>query len=250
MPDSYDPSVPTPLVITIHGFAQWPAHQEGLSRWNDLADRDGFLVVYPSGTRFPLRWRANGDVDAGQDITFLADLIDSLSREYTIDPARIYVNGLSNGAGMSFVLSCTLSERIAAIGLVGGAYLCPWEECAPERPVPAIVFHGTDDPVVPYAGGASGPFAIPFPAISEWVATLAAHNGCEEDPDVIPPTGDVGGVRYRGCAADVLYYTVDGGGHTWPGGGYLPRWLAGHTNRDIDATAMMWEFFQKHPLHE
>src|SRR5512138_2462230 len=57
VPKSYDPSRPAPLVITIHGFAQWPAHQMNLSRWNELAEEYGFLVVYPAGTRFPKRWR-------------------------------------------------------------------------------------------------------------------------------------------------------------------------------------------------
>lgn len=249
VPDSYDPAVPAPLVITIHGLVQWPAHQEGLSGWNELADREGFLVVYPAGTGFPLRWRANGP-DAEPDIAFLTDLIDTLSAEYAIDPARIYANGLSNGAGMSFVLGCALSERIAALGLVGGAYTCPWEACDPERPVPAIVFHGTDDPVVPFAGGRSGPLDAPFPVIDEWVDEMARHNGCDPDPETLPASGVVRGVRYSDCAADVVYYTVEGGGHTWPGGGYLPYWLAGHITQDIDATEEMWRFFQEHPLPE
>jgi polyhydroxybutyrate depolymerase len=46
----------------------------------------------------------------------------------------------------------------------------------------------------------------------------------------------------------VYFYTIHGGGHSWPGGGSLPRIIAGTTNRDIDATAIMWDFFQSHPL--
>ncbi len=60
VPDSYNPAKPTPLVITIHGFMQWPAHQARISRWNDLADEYGFIVVYPSGTGFPKHWRTYG----------------------------------------------------------------------------------------------------------------------------------------------------------------------------------------------
>lgn len=64
---------------------------------------------------------------------------------------------------MSFALSCKLSERVAAIGGVAGAYLLPWDECNPSRPVPSILFHGTADPIVPFTGCPSRSFDIPFP---------------------------------------------------------------------------------------
>ena len=50
VPDSYDRARPTPLVISLHAGATWPAHQMNLSRWNRLADEHGFIVVYPSGS--------------------------------------------------------------------------------------------------------------------------------------------------------------------------------------------------------
>ncbi len=216
-------------MISIHGFAEWPAHQQQISHWNELADEYGFLMVYPMGTSFPLHWRTNGDTDLMQDVTFISDLIDKLESEYNVDPARIYANGLSNGGGMSFALSCKLSKRIAAIGGVAEAYLLPWESCTPSLPVPTIIFHGNADPIVPFAGGPSSAFDIPFPPIDEWVQTLAEHNGCNQN-------------------AAVIYYTIDGGGHTWPGGDPLPEWITGANSDDIDATRLMWEFFQQHPL--
>jgi polyhydroxybutyrate depolymerase len=252
--DQYDASTPTPLVISIHGYADWPAHQMQLSRWNDLADQYGFLVVYPSGTNFPMRWRTQGEpgsaADPMREVTFIVDLIDRLASDYNIDPNRIYANGLSNGGGMSFVLACHLSERIAAVGLVSGAYLFPWESCRLSRPVPAIVFHGTDDPIVPYYGGPSRSFDIPFPSVPDWVDALASHNRCAGTPRDLQPMGDVRGLEYRDCGAEVLFYTVEGGGHTWPGGEPLPEWITGTTTYDIDATQMMWEFFQQHPMPE
>ena len=60
VPRTYDPSTPTPLVISLHGYSEWPAHQMQMTHWNDLAGQYGFIVVYPSGTRFPKRWRAAG----------------------------------------------------------------------------------------------------------------------------------------------------------------------------------------------
>jgi polyhydroxybutyrate depolymerase len=252
VPRTYDPSTPTPLVISIHGYSEWPAHQMHMTHWNDLARQYGFIVVYPSGTRFPKLWRTRPEPASGElpDVTFISDLIDKLESEYNLDPARLYANGLSNGGGMSFVLSCKLSERISAIGSVSGAYLFPWDEYHPSRPVPTIVFHGTADPIVPYLGGPSASFDLPFPAIPEWVASLARHNGCTGAPLEIPASGEVSGIQYTACTsnADVVFYTIAGGGHSWPGGNLMPEFIVGHTTHDMDATRVMWNFFQQHPL--
>lgn len=254
VPQSYDPSTPTPLVICIHGFAQWPAHQLHISGWQELADEQGFIVVCPMGTGFPLRWRAYGapgsESDPMIEVDFISALIDQLSAEYNIDPQRIYANGLSNGGGMSFALACMLSERIAAVGMVGGAYLLPWEQCKPARPVPAVVFHGTADEIVPYQGGSSGHFNKLFPAIPDFVDRLAEHNGCTGETVTLPANGEVSGIQYTGCAAEVIFYTVHGGGHSWPGGEPIPEWLVGPTTMDINATQVMWEFFERHPMGE
>jgi polyhydroxybutyrate depolymerase len=254
VPASYNPSTPTPLVISIHGFAQWPAHQMYTTRWDELADQYGFIVVHPSGTGLPKRWRtspqAGSRIDPLVDVIFISDLIDKLESEYNIDPQRIYANGLSNGGGMSVLLACELSERIAAIGTVAGAYTFPWSECRSTRPVPAIAFHGTADPIVPYEGGVVDDGRFTFPAIPDWAAGLAQHNGCTDEPTVAPASGAVSGIRYENCAqdAEVIFYTIAGGGHSWPGGNPLPEFIAGPTSQDIDATHTMWDFFQLHRL--
>ena len=254
VPPGYDPARPSPLVICIHGYAEWPAHQREISRWNALAEQHAFLVVYPSGTGFPRHWRTSAapgrDNDAQRDVNFISSLIDQLQEQYNLDPARIYANGLSNGGGMSFVLACKLAGRIAAIGSVAGAYLLPWEACQPSRPVPAILVHGTADPIVPYQGGPSGAFNIPFPAVPTWVEELARRNGCMDAPVPIRVSEAVSGLLYPGGTpnGEVVFYTIRGGGHTWPGSKPLPGWLAGPTSQEIDATQTMWEFFVRHPL--
>ncbi len=183
-----------------------------------------------------MRWRTGDDSEAAKDVTFISDLIDQLSAEYNIDPARIYANGISNGGGMSFLLSCRLSERIAAFGSVAGAYNTPWAACNPSRPVPAIFFHGTGDPIVPYQGGPAGPSGFNFPSIPAWVAEFSQRNGCDASPQDLPASGDVSGVQYKNCLADVVFYTILGGGHSWPGGGYLPKFIVGNTTQDVDAS--------------
>jgi polyhydroxybutyrate depolymerase len=254
VPKNYDPATPTPLVISIHGFAEWPAHQMQMTRWGHLADQYGFIVVCPSGSGFPKRWRTRGEPGNTQmpDVTFISDLIEKMESEYNIDPTRIFANGLSNGGGMSFFLSCKLSKRIAAIGTVAGAYSIPWSECHPSRPVPTIVFHGTADPIVPYLGSPSHDPTAPLPNIPDWVETLARRNGCSDAPIEIPASGEVSGIQYKECDrnADVIFYTITGGGHSWPGGEPMPEFIVGHTTQDIDATKVMWDFFQQHPLLE
>ena len=140
VPESYNPELLTPLMINIHGYAQWPANQMRVSQWNELADKHGFLVVYPSGTSFPLRWRVTDEPE--KEVAFFSDLISKLEQEYNIDPSRIYANGLSNGGGMTILLACRLSERIGAVGTVAGAFQSKCEDNSQHRPVPAIFFHG------------------------------------------------------------------------------------------------------------
>lgn len=252
VPETYNRSRPTPLVISLHGAGLWGRAQQDMSRWDAVADREGFIVVYPSAAQDlgPSVWEHDPREDIQKDVGFIADLIDTLQKTYNIDAARIYANGLSNGGGMSFALSCTLSDRIAAFGLVAAAHVTPWSWCTDQRPVPMIAFHGTADTATPYNGGGSWVAPRPFPDIRTWTANWARRNRCEAEPvdSVVAP--DVTRTEYQGCAhgAPVVLYTIVGGGHTWPGGGDLPEWALGPVNRTIDASAEMWAFFARHPL--
>jgi len=255
IPESYNPEQPTPLVISIHGFVQWPAHQQSMTGWNELADEFGFLAVYPKGTGFPLRWNTRpseenpGAMD--EELQFFSDLIDHLSNSYNIDPSRIYVNGMSNGGGMSDLLACEFSDRIAAIGGVAGAYVYPREGCHSSRPMPVIAFHGVDDQIVIYEGGASSrDEQFIFPGVAAWAAGWAKNNLCSTPPEISEITHEITRRYYTGCEADaeVILYSIKDAGHTWPGGEKLPVWIAGYTNQDINASALMWEFFSKYSL--
>jgi polyhydroxybutyrate depolymerase len=255
VPKSYDPARPTSLVISMHGAGMWPAAQRDVSQWNAVADQYGFLVVYPSGARRlgPRVWRTENDPEGRADVRFLADLIDRLTAGYNIDPRRIYADGLSNGGGMAFVLSCTLSDRIAAVGLVASAQLLPWSGCTDPRPVPMIAFHGTDDRFAPYLGGTSwvAPAAsVAFPAIPTFAASWARRNRCHAAPVESMVAPDVTRREYTGCSNDatVSLYTIHEGGHTWPGGDALPAWFAGRTSAGVNASREEWAFFQAHPL--
>jgi len=252
VPKSYDRTKPAPLVISFHGAGGWPAQQMALSGWNRLAERERFIAVYPSGVDTPGArvWRVDAGPGLAKDVRFVSDLIDKLRASYNIDPARIYVNGMSNGGGMSFVLSCTLSDRIAAVGMVAAAQTLPWSWCTDARPVPMIVFHGTADPMVPYDGGSTWVAPRSFPAVGKWAANWARRNHCAPQPIESSPAPNIVRREYAPCAGDaaVVFYTIRGGGHTWPGGEPMPEWFVGPTSRSVDASARMWEFFREHPL--
>ncbi len=272
IPPGYVPSQPTPLVVSLHGFAGNPHEQERDSGWDDVAGRENFIVVYPAGTGSPLRWNAGQrelqtrlrqgglfermlgerffETVQADDVGFIRDLIAHLSDQLCIDGARIYVNGMSNGGGMTNRLACEAADVFAAAGMVAGAYT-DFGGCQPSRPIPVIAFHGVEDPIVPYQGVSE----VYFPAIETWAADWAARDQCGATPAAIPGTvGDVTGTRYTGCAGDaeVDFYTITDGGHTWPGGAMgsqpLMGLLLGKTSTDINASETMWVFFSAHPM--
>ena len=254
VPVSYDSTKPTPLVISMHGAALWGAAQKETSQWNKVAEAQGFIVVYPSGAAGdgPRVWSMDGWRHPSQmpDVRFISELIDTLEASYNIDPTRIYANGLSNGGGMSFVLSCAMSNRIAAVGMVAAAQLLPWSWCRDSQPVPVIAFHGTADRFTPYNGGKVWIAPKPFPSVPTWTANWARRNRCSPNPIDSAVARDVTRRTYTNCAdgAAVVLYTIDGGGHTWPGGKPMPEWFVGSTSRSIDATSLMWAFFRGHRL--
>src|SRR5260370_8835127 len=185
---TYDRSKPTPLVISLHGGALWPAAERAISRWNDLAEQHGFIVVYPAGSGAflgglgpgPQVWHV-GPRGLGRDVRFIFDLIVKLEAEYNIDPTRIYADGMSIGGGMAFALSCELPDRIAAVGAVAAAHQLPWD-CRDSKPVPTVAFHGTADPMAPYQGGKSPIRPGTFAKIPDWTAHVAQRNQCNGDP--------------------------------------------------------------------
>jgi polyhydroxybutyrate depolymerase len=193
VPNSYERAKPTPP-------ATWPAQQRNLSRWNRLADANGFIVVYPSGTPQLLGvarvWHsfATGP-GVERDVRFISELIDTLQSAYNIDPARIYANGMSNGGGMAFVLACTMSDRIAAVAMVAPAQSLPPRWCANTRPAQMMAFHGSADPIVPYDGGPLGdpfnPVKPVFAPVRDFVASWAERNQCTASPVDLTVASDV-----------------------------------------------------------
>ncbi|MGB7539643.1 MAG: PHB depolymerase family esterase [Anaerolineales bacterium] len=245
VPTSLPDDTPSALVFGFHvnggsagGFADYTG-------FLPVSDREGFIMVYPQGMgEFPT-WEID-PVRNNPDVQFVRDLIAELESRCKIDPSRVYATGHSRGGGMANRLACDLSDQITAIGPVSGTY--PLEDgCRIARPVSVIAFHGDADPDVPYNGikNQSGPpeayFAFGIPII-QWASAWAARDGCAPGATTILDEKYLTGLAWSGCrgGGDVVFYTIPGGGHGWPGGSES---AAG----GFDTARMIWDFFEAHP---
>lgn len=154
---------------------------------------------------------------------------------------------------MTHRLACELSDRIAAIAPVSGPIGV--DSCQPSRPVPVLEFHGTADPWAPYNGGQVkalvGKEKHLYRSMNETISGWVQHNHCTGAPEVSFKQGAVSCELHGSCSNDatVTLCTIDGAGHTWPGGiSTLSEKKMGPTNHDISASNMIWSFFEKHPL--
>lgn len=245
VPESLERSRPAALIISLHGAWLYPGMQMRLTGWNDLADKEGFVVAYPRARGFPRVWRLRPGSGLTTETRFISDLIDEISSGINIDPARIYVNGYSNGAAMTFMLSCTLADRIAAFGMVATPVL-PWEWCQDSRPVPMLAFHGTADRFAPYSGGETLLTDEPLLSMMDWFSRWGERNECSSGPFDKSIALNVELREYKECAPgmETRFYTLKGSGHVWPGGLKLPEFGTGPYTDSIAATEEMWAHFQ------
>ena len=225
-----------------------------------IADKNDFIVVYPNGTglfnNYILSWNAGDCCNYVEplgvdDVSFIRSLIDALQKLHNIDSDRIYVTGMSNGGMMVHCLGCNLSDNIAAIAPVSSS-MWETEKCAPTDFLPVIIFHNIDDAVIPYYGGRSVDWIADFfdlkhtpvlDAVDFWVK----HNHCSLSPQKIRE-GNVYSELYSDCEenADVLFYSISDGGHSWPGG--KKGWFLGDKPvQDFSASEIIWSFFKTHP---
>lgn len=259
------------LILNFHGGGgNAPSHQKYV-RMDPLADREGFIVVYPEGTGPPGHandgkletWNAGtccGSASANRvdDVGFVRRLLDDLARRQVFDHARVYATGLSNGAMMTYRLAAELSDRIAAIAPVAGAPVI--ERFATARPVPVMHIHSVDDPRALYAGGLGPPFPltnvrVQHSPVEASLSIWARANGCGPNMEQKGHREWKGHtatlLAYPGCRAEVLLWKLTGAGHVWPGGelDYFPR-LLGPGTAVIDANEEMWKFFSRHRLQK
>lgn len=258
--------LPAPAVMVLHGGrSDGPSVRRvsGFDRWVEAHD---WVAVYPSSPDG--YWNDGRDAEfadeaSRDDAGYLAELVVHLADEGIIASEAVYFAGISNGGGMSIRMACEFPERVAGLGVVATKLPRPFR-CPRYQPVPSLFFYGTEDPVSPHGGRATGREGRGFgnkgrtlPA-DESIAQWRQLNGCGPHAQIRRRDRVAGDgtslriVEYPGCIAPLRYYEIVGGGHTWPGGTEPgARWLRrllGPTSEEVDASRAMLEFWH-HPAH-
>ncbi|WP_116449333.1 alpha/beta hydrolase family esterase [Blastococcus litoris] len=234
-----------PLVLVLHGGGGSARQAEEAYGWTEVAEREGFVVVHPEGVH--RAWNTDGgccgraaaqDVD---DVAFLTQVVDDVAQRVDVDPDRVFVTGMSNGAIMAYTLACR-TDVFAAVAPVAGTMLV---DCPDPAPISVFHLHGTEDTAVRMDGSPGERAGIVGPPVADVVGLWRSVDRCLEPSVVVdaPVRRSV-----SGCAdgRSVELVTVDGAGHQWPGS-EVRRPAADAPYPGLDATENIWRFFAAHP---
>lgn len=256
----------SPLVLMLHGTGATAAWTLDETRWPELADREGFLVLAPEGTRAdpdqppgflsnPLTWNAGSNLrglgqHGGDDVSFIDELLDDVLNNFPVDPRYLFATGFSSGASMTFRLGTELCHRFCALAPVAG--YCSLPDPQPPVPLSTLFLVGTEDPLVPLQGGS---VVLPWDNLSvqrpplwsnlqRWVVAL----GCPPQPAETVHNDGVQITRYAPGRDNVEFrvWLIDGLGHHWPGGraGVSER-LVGPPSDRVNGNEVIWAFFRE-----
>ena len=260
LPPAYSKSEPLPMVLALHMYSGTGRMMEWITHFNQVADQNGFIVVYPDG--YKNSWADGSNQFAADqahidDIAFISTLIDKLTADIAVDPTRIYATGFSNGGFMALRLACVLPDRIAAVAVVAASLpknIFP--DCKPLLPMPVMMIHGTADQSVPWNGSPE------YVSVPEMVSYWVGVNGCNSTPNTtLDPDRVIDGTHirrrsYSECKndAEVVLDIIENGSHAWPGGNLpIQFWgVFGRISKNIDASVEIWQFFKQHnrpPTH-
>lgn len=237
-----DSAARKPLVLNFHGLTSDPERQRSMSGMWSAADERGAVVATPRG----ISKSFNGGSCCGQfvspandadDLGFSRAIVTDVRQQVCVDDRRVYSTGMSNGGYMTEYNGCKSADVFAAIAPVSALGL-PQPSCEPSRPMPLIAFNGTADSLVSYEDTRE--------SVDAWVA----RNGCSDEPRR-ERYGESHCDTWSDCrdGVEVVSCTVSGMDHCWPGSIDSLRSLCESTKvADIDATKMMWDFFERFKL--
>ena len=268
-----------PAVVVLHGGTQsmrkiFERSAGGWQAWRDVADREGLLLLVPNGVN-ERTGDSNGDDQTwndvrppgsardseADDVTFINAMVDWAVGHYGVDPRRIYVTGASNGGMMTYRLLIDAPERFAA----GAAFVANLPSNSPHvklppRPTPLMIANGTQDPLVPWAGGYRKEVRFPVMSAEATVAWWVDANGADARGSTTDELSDrapthncrIVKTAYPALAdgASVLFYRVEGGGHAIPSANYplpdtrLVRRLIGTACADAEGAELAWAFMR------
>lgn len=260
-PSTLGPGERAPLLIAMHGGVGSGVQFQANSGFDGLAEANRFFVVFPdgigaAGTDQVRTWNggyccgpsAKNEVD---DVTFISMLIDKLEAELTIDPARVFAAGHSNGGIMAYRLACELSEKIVAVGLQASSLGI--DRCEPTKPVSLLHIHGLADQNHPVEGGegTQGISGVAFRPARDGVTTLARVDACpgSSTTAALPANADVTVESWQPCrdGTEVQFVTVAGASHAWMGHPTAAPRLVGEAYQKYDSSLAVWTFLAAHP---
>ena len=255
-----------PVVFALHGSRGTADRLQTYLGLNTVADREGFVVVYPQGENN--RWndgreagvKAEGQSSDADDVAFLNGLADALVAQGVADPKRLYLMGVSNGGFMTLALACNPAARFAAFGAViatipAGAPAA----CQPGHPVPVVMINGTEDEIIRFDGGPGKYGVAGNLSPADAAQAFAALSGCTTQAQSdVPAAGQKDGTTvtlksWGGCnpGGAAEFYTVKGGGHQPPsreprtaGDAALDVYL-GTRSHALDTAETVWAFFKR-----
>jgi polyhydroxybutyrate depolymerase len=251
VPARYQAGHAYPLMLVEHGDHGTGQQMEATTGFDALADAEGFFVAYPN-SRGP-DWIFQG---ANNDVEFNAAVVGAIEGQFSIDPSRIYVSGFSDGGRMATVYAChqPAGNAVAGLAVVANDENTKLEaSCNGQPPIPTVLFHGTADPISPYDGNRS---EVSAPATA---AYWAGFDGCSSRmwqatrPDELSngqttTDSDQAWVRCSN-GVSVSFYTINGGGHSWPGSVSKvqnPVPATGPVSMGLDASKIIWHTLSRY----
>ena len=243
IPSSYTPSSNASLMFVLHGYGSSATNIMFYSSFQNLAEEDSYIIVYPQGSLLNgvTHWNVGGWTigSTANDVDFIETIIELVDNEYFINNERIYSTGMSNGGYMSYHLACNTNLFAAVASVTGSMTPETYNNCSPTNATSILQIHGLQDFTVPYTGA---PWSKTIPEVMRY---WSEYNNCNEDPlSSITNLSDGSYIyfdSYQNCSNTVgvnliLHSTM---GHTWPS----------INNHSMSATAEVWSFFKDYDLN-
>lgn len=226
----YNPGKAAPVLFGFGGWQDTPENYRSYARFASTGALNEAIIVYPEGLERAWEGAPYSVSVPGEDIAFVRQLLDVVDRDYRVDRNRVYATGMSNGGGMSAVLGCHAQDIFAGVAMVSAAYYNPVEINCANKPIPALVVHGTADKLTRYEGGML--HNAPYLPVQTVVDGYARRNACQALPPVVTPKdGNSELIAYQGCAANTEHLKVHGADHSW--------------NFAPDVANEVWEFLSR-----
>lgn len=257
----YEPSnlstAKIPLLFCFHGGGGSAKNTYTAYGFNDIAEREKFIVVYPNG--FDKNWNdgRNGTCidQTHDDAKFISELLVLFATKYNIDTTKIFATGMSNGAIFSNYLAHKLPGKFKAIAPVCGSISEPIANSYSSLPCSVIMINGTDDELVKYEGGfvtkkeCRGKVISVDETLSKWklINQINSTATVEKLPNIVLKD-DCSATRYNYIGGvnntKVSLIKVEKGGHQWPGKNARKITSAGNKCEDFNASEVIWDFFK------